>query len=231
MKAGLFLVSASMALTASAHYVFPALIQDGKATGDWKYVRDWTESYANGPVTDVESLDIRCNRDASTNGNETETLAVKAGEEIGFTVRTSIIHPGPLLAYMAKAPGDASDFEGDGKVWFKIYEDGPKVTDDGLDWPSEGATKVNFTIPKTLPDGDYLFRVEHIALHGAQTEGGAQFYLSCGQVSVTGGGNGDPSPLVAFPGAYTPTDPGIMLNIYYPVPTNYSAPGPAVWSG
>ncbi|KAL3431712.1 glycoside hydrolase [Aspergillus tetrazonus] len=231
MKAGLLFTTASLALTASAHYVFPALVQDGAATGDWKYVRDWTGSYGNGPVEDVTSLDIRCNKDASTNGNATETLPVKAGEEIGFTVRTNIGHPGPLLAYMAKAPGDASDFDGDGQVWFKIYEDGPTVTDDGLTWPSNGATTVNFTIPSSLPDGDYLLRVEHIALHGAGTEGGAQFYLSCGQVSVTGGGNGDPAPLVAFPGAYDPTDPGILINIYWPVPTNYTPPGPKVWSG
>lgn len=74
-----------------------------------------------------------------------------------------------------------------------------------------------FTIPSSVPSGDYLFRVEHIGLHSASAAGGAQFYISCGQITVTGGGSGTPGPLVAFPGAYKATDPGLMINIYYPV--------------
>lgn len=74
-------------------------------------------------------------------------------------------------------------------------------------------------------------RVEHIALHSASEPGGAQFYISCGQVNVSGGGNGSPSPTVEFPGAYMEDDPGLMLNIYYPIPTSYTLPGPAVWTG
>ena len=80
-----------------------------------------------------------------------------------------------------------------------------------------GDTNVSFTIPAATPSGDYLFRVEHIALHSASTAGGAQFYLSCGQITVTGGGSGTPAPLVAFPGAYKATDPGLLIDIYYPV--------------
>ncbi|KAL5340207.1 glycoside hydrolase [Aspergillus crustosus] len=230
MKAVLFFTSASLALTASAHYVFPALIQDGEATGDWQYVRQWTGEYTNGPVESVSGPDIRCNKDGD-NGDATETLAITAGETIGFTVRSSISHPGPLLAYLAKAPGEAADFDGEGDVWFKIYEDEPDVSAGGLVWPSDGATTVSIPIPASIPAGDYLLRVEHIALHSAGSEGGAQFYISCGQLSVTGGGNASPSPLVAFPGAYSPTDPGILINLYWPVPTGYTPPGPAVWSG
>jgi hypothetical protein len=79
------------------------------------------------------------------------------------------------------------------------------------------ATTVTFKIPAGTPSGDYLFRVEHIGLHVAQSVGGAQFYISCGQITVTGGGSGTPGPLVAFPGAYSATDPGILLDIYYPI--------------
>lgn len=96
---------------------------------------------------------------------------------------------------------------------------------------STGKTQVNVPLPKALPSGDYLLRVEHIALHSAGSAGGAQFYLSCAQLKVENGGSGSPGPLVAFPGAYSPTDPGIKINIYYPVPTSYTPPGPAVWSG
>lgn len=76
---------------------------------------------------------------------------------------------------------------------------------------------MSFTVPAGTPDGDYLVRVEHIALHSASSAGGAQFYISCGQVTLTGGGSGTPGPLVEFPGAYSATDPGILINIYYPV--------------
>jgi len=41
------------------------------------------------------------------------------------------------------------------------------------------------------------------------TGNGAQFYISCAQVTVTGNGAGTPSPLVAFPGAYKPADRGV----------------------
>lgn len=43
----------------------------------------------------------------------------------------------------------------------------------------------------------------------------AQFYVSCAQINVTGGGSGNPGPLVSIPGVYTGREPGIMLNIYY----------------
>lgn len=83
-----------------------------------------------------------------------------------------------------------------------------------------------FTIPKNIPNGQYLVRMEHIALHSASGFQGAQFYISCSQVNVSGGGSGTPGPLVAIPGVYTGREPGIMLNIYYPIPATYQQPGP-----
>lgn len=94
--------------------------------------------------------------------------------------------------------------------------------------PSVGAKSVSVTIPRCLQDGEYLLRAEHIGLHSAGSAGGAQFYISCAQITVTGGsGTYSPKSLVSFPGAYKATDPGIMINIYYPVPTSYTPPGPA----
>ena len=81
----------------------------------------------------------------------------------------------------------------------------------------ESLATIPFTIPAATPSGDYLIRMEQIALHVASSVGGAQFYLSCGQVTVTGGGSGTPGPLVAFPGAYSATDPGILIDVYYPI--------------
>ncbi|KAF7343860.1 BTB domain-containing protein [Mycena sanguinolenta] len=132
---------------------------------------------------------------------------------------------------MAKAPTgtDVASWDGSGNVWFKIYEipaiaDGVTIT-----FPSEDLTEVTFPIPAETPSGQYLIRIEHIALHVATDFGGAQFYISCAQVEVTNGGAGTPGPLVAFPGEYTGNEPGILINIYWPIPTTYVQPGPPVW--
>ena len=90
---------------------------------------------------------------------------------------------------------------------------------------------MNTTIPKNTPDGEYLLRVEQIALHLAMQSGGAQIYLACSQIKVTGGGSGTPGPLVAFPGAYKSSDPGILVDLGKIQPDQYQAPGPAVWTG
>lgn len=74
-----------------------------------------------------------------------------------------------------------------------------------------------------IAPGDYLLRIEHIGLHGAGESGGAQFYPSCAQVTVEGSGSGTPAPTASFPGAYSADDPGILINIYWPI-VSYSTP-------
>jgi hypothetical protein len=113
--------------------------------------------------------------------------------------------------------------------FIKFYPKNPDLMPDVLSQVDK--SKFTVTIPKCLPDGDYLLRIEQTGLHTAQAAGGAQFYISCAQVHVSGGtGSGTPAPLVSFPGAYVATDPGLMINIYYPIPQHYADPGPAVWS-
>lgn len=91
-----------------------------------------------------------------------------------------------------------------------------------------------FNLPTCLAPGQYLMRVEIIALHSAYAQGGAQFYTSCGQLNVGGSGTLSPSSTVSFPGAYKAADPGITISIYGSsgLPDNdgkaYIAPGPAV---
>ena len=114
---------------------------------------------------------------------------------------------------------------------FKIYQEEATISASAISWKSQGLKQTSVTIPKSLPSGEYLLRTEHVALHSAGSSGGAQLYISCAQLKVTGGGSGSPSPLVAFPGAYKASDPGLLINIYYPIPKSYTPPGPAVWSG
>ncbi|KAI1171719.1 lytic polysaccharide monooxygenase [Nemania sp. FL0916] len=219
---------------ACAHYTFPGLIYEGKVAADWTYVRQTTNYNSHGPVQDVTSEQLRCYElTAGTGAPDIQTVA--PGDNVGFRVDPDIEHPGPMEWYMAKVPSGktAATWDGSGNVWFKIAEDKPGFTASGMTWPTQGSTQnngytnVNVTIPHCIAPGDYLIRVEHIALHSAGSTGGAQFYIACGQLTVTGSGTKTFSG-VAFPGAYKATDPGILINIYYPVPTSYTNPGPAV---
>ncbi|KAH0422843.1 hypothetical protein CcaCcLH18_12577 [Colletotrichum camelliae] len=245
-------VVVALASLASAHYIFPSVTYHGKTTEDWAVVRKTTNYQSNGPVTDVASQQMTCYQLAP--GNEGATvLDVTAGSTIGlfklaFTIKgkladnqllegynakASVSHPGPVNFYMAKAPsGSITNFDGSGKVWFKIYNDGPtastfiySVSLALVDIYGPGKTTLDVQIPRCLADGEYFLRVEHIALHSASSVGGAQLYISCAQLRVSGGTGTYKPNLMSFPGAYSPNDPGLVVNIYYPVPQNYKSPG------
>jgi len=227
-KSLLAAVLLSVTTATSAHYTFPTLLVNGQATGQWQYVRRTDNYQTNAPITDVSSQSFRC----YTGGATASTASVAAGSTIGIQASQAVYHDGVLNVYMAKAPGSVANWDGSGQVWFKVYEVSA-VTNGGksISFPANNVDRFSFAIPKSIPSGEYLVRVEHIALHAASTFQGAQFYVSCAQVSVTGGGSGQPGPLVSIPGVYTGREPGIMLNIYYPIPTTYQQPGPTIWRG
>ncbi|KAF2831558.1 glycoside hydrolase family 61 protein-like protein [Ophiobolus disseminans] len=211
---------------------FSKLIVGGTPeAAEWTAVRQTKNYQTNSGVTSVTSPDMRCFQNRA--GSATATVA--AGSELGFVAAASVSHFGPVQFYMAKVPegADINTWEPSGNVWFKaasISAKGSPLGSGPETWPAYQKSTVSFTIPSATPSGKYLVRVESIALHQAQNVGGAQIYLSCAQVEVTGGGNGKPAPLVAFPGAYNANDPGLRWS-YYPIPTSYIAPGPAVWTG
>lgn len=157
---------------------FPGLIYNGKTEADWSFVRETTNKYSHGPVQDVNDAQLRCYT-AGSGSQGAGTKAVKAGDTVGFRVDSDIGHPGPLQFYMAKAPSGATaeSFDGAGNVWFKIYQDGPSFAGGQITWPSAGKKEVSVQIPRCLPDGYYLLRAEHIALHSAGSAGGAQVSL------------------------------------------------------
>ena len=47
-----------------------------------------------------------------------------------------------------------------------------------------------------------------IALHGASSYPGAQFYMECAQLNIVGGSGAKSPATVSFPGAYKGSDPG-----------------------
>ncbi|GJJ15136.1 hypothetical protein Clacol_009411 [Clathrus columnatus] len=210
---------ASFALAAAtlvaSHYTFPDFIMSGEVTSDWEYVRETANHYSNAPVTDVTSDEFRCYElDLVNTAGETSIATVTAGETVGFQANGPIYHPGYLDVYMSAAsPAANSEEAGTGQTWFKVWQDAPVFTDGQLVFPSQTMDQFTFTIPKSLPSGEYLIRGEQIALHVAETFGGAQFYIGCAQVTVTGGGSGKPGPLVSIPGVYTGYEPGILINM------------------
>ncbi|KAG9083431.1 hypothetical protein FRC06_004534, partial [Ceratobasidium sp. 370] len=234
-------IAASLALLSApavAHTIFQELYVNGVSAGHLKGIR--YPSY-NGPITDVTSNDVICNGGVNplVTPYDTTVINVPAGATIthewhyGLNGRDTsdasdpidISHLGPVMVYLAKVP-DATQATVTGLKWFKIAEDGLDSTGQwGVNRLYNAAGKATAVIPKCIPSGNYLLRAEIIALHGASSYPGAQLYMECAQINVTGGGSASPAT-VSFPGAYSGTDPGILVNIYYPPLTNYTIPGP-----
>jgi hypothetical protein len=213
-------VAAALGSVAQAHYTIPRVSANGVSTGDWQAVRKAANYQSNGPVTDVSSAQMTC-YELSPGSKTSGVLDVRAGGSITMGTSPAIFHPGPLLVYMAKAPSNVVDFDGKGAVWFKIYEDKPNVTPNAITWPNDGKSSIDIPIPSCIAPGQYLVRFEHIALHSASSPGGAQLYISCAQVNVSGGSGTAKPSLMSFPGAYRSNDPGLQVGIYWPIPTNY----------
>jgi hypothetical protein len=183
-------------------------------------------------MNDVSDPELRCNKGSFANAGKTKTMPVKAGDTVGFNVNSVLGHPGPLFVYMSKSTtANVSAYEGEGE-WFKIYENGVKTFatyNSAMTWANDGFTKFDFKIPAGIEDGQYLLRAEHIAIHGAGTLMGSQFYMSCAQIEVSGGTGAKPSPVGMFPGIYSQTDPGILFEPYWPPVVNYTMPGLKVY--
>ncbi|ETN43948.1 uncharacterized protein HMPREF1541_11079 [Cyphellophora europaea CBS 101466] len=233
----------SAAGLAQAHYTFDRLVVNGQETRSWEYIREntRTEKYMPtkfkntiGKVTPNDA-DFRCNEGSFTNAGKTKVYEVAPGDELSMILAygARMEHPGPAQIYMSKAPGSVVQYEGEGD-WFKIKDETVcGSTADGLqdtDWCTWGKDRLTFTIPDGTPAGEYLVRAEHVGLHRAHVDE-TEFYYACAQVKVSGSGNGTPSPLVKFPGAYKATDPGIAFSIWAGKTEYPYHIGPDVWAG
>lgn len=130
------------------------------------------------------------------------------------------------MAYMKKVT-DATKDSGVGNGWFKIMEQGYNSGSGvwGTDTVIKNAGKQVINIPDCLEDGQYLLRAEMIALHGARSVNGAQLYMECAQINVTGGKAAQKPTTYSIPGIYKSSDPGLLINIY-PMKGEYTIPGP-----
>lgn len=230
----------ALAVAVRGHYTFSKLQVNGQAVGsDWQYIREHTRGYMPTKGQEILENDFRC-QPGGDSGANTEVYTVGTGDEVTFLGAfgmNSIEHPGPAQVYFSKTD-DVKSYDGSGD-WFKVREalfcsnpgnDGA-LTDAWCTWGEPG---IAFTVPETVPDGEYLVRVEHIPLHGAQgTSTGAEYYYSCGQLKVEGStAESLPSAEMGkIPGMIQPDDDAVTFNIWTSVSSYPTAPGVALAPG
>ncbi|OAL03566.1 hypothetical protein IQ06DRAFT_333607 [Phaeosphaeriaceae sp. SRC1lsM3a] len=239
-----FATAASLLATAQAHggvdyykvgsTTFQGWSPYNSASGQKSLQRQYS-TYDPLVIKDLTTVNIRCNNAGALGTGVSGTLA--AGDKLIAHWKQWTHRPASVLVYMAKCPGSCDSFDGSGKVWFKIDQEGlVSGTQNAGVWAGDSILDTlvwTSTIPASLAPGNYLIRHELIAVHQANNP---QFYPECSQWTVTGSGSASASGdyLVAFPGAYKSTDPGIAFNIDSDAAkkaTTYTIPGPAVWGG
>ncbi|KAH8806680.1 glycoside hydrolase [Flagelloscypha sp. PMI_526] len=183
-----------------------------------------------GPAADFTNINITCGEGGNT------PVAALAKADAGSVVTFDwgswgSSHSGPLMTYIADCgSAGCASFKGDsGAVWAKFDQDGYNPARTDYPWGENLLHKTpsvySVTIPASIKPGQYIIRHEVLGLHVAGTLMGAQFYPNCIQVQIVNGGTKSlPSTgKVALPGAYIPTDPGILTQLWWYNPSNTTA--------
>ena len=159
----------------------------------------------DSPILDPLSADLACNRGGEEPAGD--TADIQAGQTVQFiwsrvssAARCQITelnlgqwpadHRGPITVWMASCGSSCSTFKTSGAKWFAIEKtgmnaDGSYATDNLI----AAAASWTTAIPFNVAPGEYLLRIELLALHSI---GAPQFYPSCSQIRVSGTGNGVP---------------------------------------
>ncbi|KAL1864335.1 hypothetical protein Daus18300_007759 [Diaporthe australafricana] len=236
------LAIAALTASVSGHSIMQKLSVNGQDQGQLKGVRAPSSDY---PLSSPNDGNFACN--TGIQYKDSNVISIPAGAKVGAWWGHMIggaqvandpdnpiaaSHKGPISYYLAKVDNAATTGTS-GLKWFKVAHEGLSGGKWAVDNMIAGGGWHYFTMPSCIAPGDYLLRVELIALHSAGTQGGAQFYMECAQIRVTGSGTNTGSNFVSFPGGYSPTDPGVVVNIYdnagqpYMGGRSYSIPGPA----
>ncbi|KAJ7762634.1 glycoside hydrolase family 61 protein [Mycena metata] len=238
-SAAVTLFSASLIASAAAHGWVGTLTVNGKKYIGNKPVEQTPHGVPsvvrqisnNLPVKDVTSPALICGRSALP---AADVATVPAGATMLFDWNTLsgvwFHNVGPIITYLASCGTEScAEFDATKAKWFKIDQQGQDENGNWAQAKLDNGSPASVTLPANIAPGSYLVRTEIIALHTAQSPGGAEFYPSCSQITVTGSGSGVPaaSELVSFPGAYNAKAPGILLDVY-DMKTPYQFPGPPV---
>ncbi|KAF9453606.1 lytic polysaccharide monooxygenase [Macrolepiota fuliginosa MF-IS2] len=229
--ASLALLTSSLISASLAHTTVWGVWVNGVDQGDGRnqYIRSPPN---NNPVKDLTSAAMTCN---VNNVAVPRRVSVNAGDKLTFEWYhdsrnddiIAVSHKGPVQVWIAPAAGDN---------WTKLFSDGYSGGQWGVDKLIASHGKHSITIPQ-VPAGDYLLRAEIVALHEADVAyatnslRGAQNYMSCVQITIAAGGSQSLPGGTSWPGAYTPSTPGIVWNLYEQDSNSYVAPGGSVWSG
>ncbi|KAF7541134.1 hypothetical protein G7054_g880 [Neopestalotiopsis clavispora] len=243
-KSSIALASA-FASTALAHGTVSGFVTDGTWNqgflldyyyekineGSFPDIAAWyAEDTDNGFVSPSSygTADINCHINAEPGAL---TKSVSAGGTVDFQWTTWPHGIGPVLTYVAACNGDCSAVDKTALEWVKIDESGYDTSTET--WAAQALIDNNSTwtttVPSTLAAGNYVFRHEIIALHGAGSEDGAQNYPQCFNIAITGSGTDSPSGTLGT-ALYNEDDPGILFNPYTTI-TSYTIPGPALYTG
>ncbi|RSL85556.1 hypothetical protein CEP51_003301, partial [Fusarium floridanum] len=172
------------------------------------------------------TVDINCHKNSAPGA---ASVSVKAGGEVAFEWSAwPESHFGPVFTYVAKCSGECSAADPSTLKWVKIDEGGIDIA--AQKWAATDLIENNntwvTTVPSTLASGNYVFRHEIIAMHGAGETNGAQNYPQCFNIEITGGGSDNPEGVLGTE-LYSATDAGIKFNPYGEI-TSYEIPGPAL---
>jgi hypothetical protein len=178
--------------------------------------------------------DIICHRDGANAGGYAQ---VAAGDSIFLQWNTwPESHKGPVIDYLARCSNDdCTSVDKTSLEFFKISEAG--LVDGSTGTPGTFADDLILgnnlgwmvQIPSGIAPGQYVLRHEIIALHSAGEENGAQAYPQCFNLEITGSGSETPAGVLGTE-LYTPTDEGILFNIYTSL-NDYPIPGPTLIAG
>ncbi|KAH2747690.1 hypothetical protein KXV94_005182 [Aspergillus fumigatus] len=193
-----------------------------------------TPNTANGFISPdaYGTNDIICHLNAT---NARGHAVVAAGDKISIQwTAWPDSHHGPVIDYLARCGSSCETVDKTTLEFFKI--DGVGLVDGSNPpgvWGDDQLIADNNSwlveIPPTIAPGYYVLRHELIALHGAGSQNGAQNYPQCFNLQITGSGTAQPSGVKGTE-LYSPTDPGILVNIYNALST-YIVPGPTLIPG
>ncbi|KAJ1550882.1 hypothetical protein HK096_004437, partial [Nowakowskiella sp. JEL0078] len=169
----------------------------------------------NFPVSgnDIIGDNMICNSAKPFSSYATNPVTVSAGSTVsvhwtngpGNTSPIGAAHYGACMVYLGQGLKPSG--------WTKIYETTP---DNSGDWCLNIIANNNniytFKIPTALAPGNYVVRIHLAALHAAGSAGGAQFYVRCMDIIVTGSGNSVPPFSDPIPGTWDLNTPGNGLS-------------------
>jgi len=227
-----------------AHTYFSALIVGGTHLSEGDCIRPHPGSRYDYPISSLDNKNgiltnnMTCGFLPNAGKAANRKCPIAAGSTVGIqwhyemglgssdTFFIDPSHHGPCFVYLAKSDTGA------GAVWFKIFEDGYNTSSKTwcVDRLKTNKGVFTFTIPSDLSPGNYLLRGELLALHEGDQLGGAQPYVHCAEITISGSGVAIPDStyLASFPGAYSANDAGVHFDIYDGFKT-YPIPGPKLY--